>query len=169
MEQFRKKLEALAASHSDSPHKVQLLVARDSTISCQSSPLNGTEKGQPVRLRLAPMPVNSSSPFLYHKTTDHRVYDGARNACSDCDDVLLWNEGGEITETCVGNIVVCLDGEMVTPPVSCGLLPGTFRNRLIEERKITEGILKIDDLKKSKHIFVINSVRKWRKAKFIDG
>jgi para-aminobenzoate synthetase/4-amino-4-deoxychorismate lyase len=167
MEQVREKLEALAPSHSDSPHKVRLLVEQDGTISCQSSPLNGTEKRQPVRLRLAPIPVNSSSPFLYHKTTDRRVYDGVRNACPDCDDVVLWNEKAEVTETCVGNIVVCLDGEMVTPPVSCGLLPGTFRNRLIEERKITEGILKIDDLKKSKHIFVVNSVRKWRKAIFI--
>jgi para-aminobenzoate synthetase/4-amino-4-deoxychorismate lyase len=164
LEQVREKLAELAASHSDSPHKVRLLVAQDGEVSGRSSPLNGSNETRPVRLGLASAPVDSSNPFLYHKTTNRQVYDDARNACSECDDVILWNEKGEITESCVGNIVVLLDGKMVTPNVSCGLLPGTFRARLIDDGKIAEGIVKVGDLTRSKHIFVINSVRKWRKA-----
>ncbi len=169
LNRVQEKLKALVASHADNPQRVRLLVARDGSISCESSPLDAGDRQRPVRLRLATAPVDSSHTFLYHKTTHRRVYDNARKACPDCDDVVLWNERGEITETCVGNIVISLDGRMVTPPVPCGLLPGTFRNRLIGEGKITEGILKIDDLKKSRHIFVINSVRRWRKAELIDG
>lgn len=37
------------------------------------------------------------------------------------DDVLLWNERGEITETCAANIVVQFGDDFFTPPVECGL------------------------------------------------
>lgn len=160
----REQLKELAAFHFDRPHKARLLVAQDGAISCESSPLDDSEKHHPVQLRLAPTPVDSSNPFLYHKTTNRRIYDDARNACPDCDDVILWNERGEITETCVGNVVVMRDGQLITPPVSCGLLPGTFRTRLMDEGKITEGVLKVEDLKKCNNIFVINSLRTWRRA-----
>lgn len=162
------KLKLLEASHSDSPHKVRLLVAQDGASSCESSPLDDNEKHRPVRLRIAPTPVDSSNFFLYHKTTNRRIYDDTRTACPNCDDVILWNEKGEITETCIANIVVFLDGKMVTPRVSCGLLPGTFRTLLIHAGKIVEGLLRIEDLKRSKRIFVINSLRKWRKAVLIE-
>lgn len=158
------QLKALTASSFDRPHKARLLVAQDGAISCELSPLDESEKHHPVQLRMAPTPVDSSNPFLYHKTTNRRIYDDARNACPDCDDVILWNERGEITETCVGNIVVMRDGKLITPPVLCGLLQGTFRTRLIDEGKIAEGVLKVEDLKKSNDIFVINSVHTWRRA-----
>jgi len=162
------QLKALTVSSFDRPHKARLLVAQDGAISCESSPLDESEKHHPIQLRLAPTPVNSSNPFLYHKTTNRRIYDDARNARPDCDDVILWNEKGEITETCVGNIIVFHNGKFITPPVSCGLLPGTFRTRLIDDGKIAEAVLTVEDLKKSNNIFVINSVRMWRRAFLMD-
>jgi para-aminobenzoate synthetase/4-amino-4-deoxychorismate lyase len=164
----REKLKALADSHYKRPYKVRLFVAQDGASSCESSPFDDGEKHRPVRLRLAPTPVDSSNFFLYHKTTNRRIYDDTRTSCPDCDDVILWNERGEITETCRANIVVFLDGKMLTPRVSCGLLPGTFRTRLIHEGKIVEGLLLIEDLKRSKRIFVINSLRTWRKAVLVE-
>ena len=83
---------------------------------------------------------------------------------SDCDDVLLWNKLGEITETTIANVVVKLDGELITPPVSSGLLPGTYRAWMIDRKKLKEKIIMIDDLKRCDTIFIINSVRKKRKA-----
>ncbi|MFM8007271.1 MAG: aminotransferase class IV, partial [Dolichospermum sp.] len=80
-----------------------------------------------VKLGMCCTPIDSSNIFLYHKTTNRQVYEIAKASFPDCDDVLLWNERGEITETCIGNIVVDLNGELLTPPVQCGLLAGTFR------------------------------------------
>ncbi len=60
----------------------------------------------PVRVRLAQEPVNSADIFLYHKTTRRGVYEEAMRTVPDCDDVLLWNERRELTESCVANIVV---------------------------------------------------------------
>ena len=51
----------------------------------------------------------------------------ARAARPGCDDVILWNERGEITESCTANVVIDLDGELITPPIECGVLGGTFR------------------------------------------
>jgi len=164
LEAVREKLAALASSHGSGLYRVRLLLAKDGAVSCQSSLLDGGDDRTPVRLKVAPVAVDSSNPFLYHKTTHRRVYDNAQTACPDCDDVVLWNERGEVTETCVGNIVVLLEGKLVTPPVSSGLLPGIFRARLIRDGKVTERVIKVDDLKRIKRIFTVNSVRGWRRA-----
>ena len=164
VDEIREKLMTLAASLPNKPHKVRLLMAQDGTISCQETLLEGTSAPQPVRLGLAPTPVDSANPFLYHKTTHRQVYDMAQSGCPDCDDVLLWNEQNEITETCIANVVLELDGELVTPPVRCGLLPGTFRALLLDQGIVREKVVTIKGLKRSKRIYLVNSVRKWRDA-----
>ncbi|NOZ05708.1 MAG: aminodeoxychorismate synthase component I [Chloroflexi bacterium] len=164
MEQVQARLTALAASLPNEPHKVRLLVAQAGTISCQATPLPAESSSHPVRLRLAGSPVDSDNLFLYHKTTHRQVYDTARAAFPDDDDVLLWNERGEITESCTANVVVALEGERVTPPVRCGLLPGTFRAWLLDRQKVREQVIPLEALRRSQGIYLINSVRKWRKA-----
>ena len=61
-------------------------------------------------------------------------------------------------------MVVELDGRKVTPPVSCGLLAGTFRDELLERGEIEEGIITLDDLRRADSICLVNSVRRWRPA-----
>jgi para-aminobenzoate synthetase/4-amino-4-deoxychorismate lyase len=151
-----------SAAYFDFPENVDKI--RDGTISCQETMLTMTNEPQPVRLGIAPTPVDSANPFLYHKTTHRQVYDAARSGCPDCDDVLLWNEQGEITETCIANVVLEFDGELVTPPVRCGLLPGTFRAWLLDQGIVREKVVTIKGLKRSKRIYLVNSVRKWRDA-----
>ncbi len=88
------------------------------------------------------------------------MYDQALAACPGYDDVILWNEKGEVTESCIANIVVELDGKLYTPPVQCGLLAGTFRACLIEQDKVRERVIRLKDFARSSHIYLINSVRK---------
>ncbi|MBS1251223.1 MAG: Aminodeoxychorismate synthase component 1 [Anaerolineales bacterium] len=172
--QVEEQLSALAASLPDEPHKARLLVARDGVggtppVTIEAAPLHLDQPARRWKIRLAPAPVDSANRFLYHKTTHRAVYADAHDACPDCDDVLLWNERGEITETTIANVVVELDGELVTPPVDCGLLAGTFRAWLLDQRQIREQTITIEDLKESDEIYLINSVRKWRKAKLLES
>lgn len=162
IEEVKNKLDALAISLPHKPHKIRLLVAQDGKITWEAKILDATK--QPVKLSLAASPVDATNPFLYHKTTNRQLYDRARSASLDCDNVLLYNEQGEITETCIGNIVVQMHGELLTPPVKSGLLPGTFRAHLLAEGKITEQTIALEDLPKCDRIYVVNSVRKWREA-----
>lgn len=163
-ERIHEELMQVAASCPGEPHKVRLLVAQDGAISCQAAPLSQAPVPQRVRLKLAPTPVDSDDPFLYHKTTRRQVYDTARAACPDGDDVLLWNERGEITETCIANVIVERDGELLTPPVECGLLPGTFRAHLLDQGQVREEIIPVERVKECQRLYVVNSVREWREA-----
>ena len=143
-------------------HRVRLLVARDGVVTCEEAILPAPPvrpAPRPIRIKLAASPVDSADPFLYHKTTHRRLYETARAACPDCDDVLLWNRRGEITETSIANIIVERDGEPVTPPVRSGLLPGTARGWLLEQGEIREEVITVEEIKKSENIFLINSVR----------
>lgn len=95
------------------------------------------------------------------------MYDQVLAACSGYDDVILWNEKCEVTESCIANIVVELDGELYTPPVRCGLLAGTFRAHMLEQGKVRERVISMEDLVRSPHIYLVNSVRKEQEA-FVD-
>ncbi|HEX3253340.1 MAG TPA: aminotransferase class IV, partial [Pyrinomonadaceae bacterium] len=59
----------------------------------------------------------------------------------------------------IANIVVEINGELYTPPISSGLLAGTFRNHLLAQGKIKERVILVEEL--TKEFFLINSVRKW--------
>ncbi len=156
------ELERFAAMLDGSGHKVRLLLARDGAVTLSAQPL-GTQS-EPVRLVLAQGPVQASDKFLFHKTTQRQVYDAALAGRGTADDVLLWNERGEMTETCNGNVVAQFGEELFTPPVECGLLNGTFRAALLDQNKIRERVFTWQELIDARALWRINAVRGWQKA-----
>ena len=54
-----------------------------------------------------------------------------------------------------------IDGELFTPPVEAGLLPGTYRAALLARGRLKERRLTRTDLASADRIFIINSVRGW--------
>ncbi|MBK7091395.1 MAG: aminodeoxychorismate synthase component I [bacterium] len=149
----------------DGRQKIRLLLDRRGTITLQNDAIADVVSEVPLRLRFAKDPIDSSDVFLYHKTTNRGCYESARQSVEDCDDVVLFNREGFITETTIDNIIVKRsDGAHVTPPVSCGLLAGTYRASLLSEGKIIEDEITIEQLKRATSITVINSVRGWRNA-----
>jgi para-aminobenzoate synthetase/4-amino-4-deoxychorismate lyase len=144
--------------------KVRLLLAQTGRLRVEAVPLAAGAVREPVRLGLAAAPVHTDNVFLYHKTTQREVYAQAKASCPACDEVVLWNERGEVTEASSANLVADLDGALVTPPVSSGLLAGTYREALLADGRIRERILTLADLERSDKIYLINSVRGWRTA-----
>jgi len=157
LEKIREELDALSF---DEPMRIRLLLNKDGLFDFQALELLSSDG--PAKLAIAKEPVDSKDVFLYHKTTNRAVYEKVKADFPAADDVLLYNERGEITESCRANVVVELDGRKVTPPVSCGLLSGTFRDELLERGEIEEGAVTLDDLKRADSICLINSVRKRR-------
>jgi para-aminobenzoate synthetase / 4-amino-4-deoxychorismate lyase len=169
---IRQELERLACSFSQQPQKVRLLVDEKGRATFEADPIQPVEEGSHLKVCLASEPVNSADPFLFHKTNHRQVYEQARLSCQKenhqiWDEVLLWNERGEVTEASMANIAFAQDGELFTPPVSCGLLPGTYRAWLLKQGKIKEKILRIEDLKECSRFFLINSVRRRREARLL--
>jgi para-aminobenzoate synthetase / 4-amino-4-deoxychorismate lyase len=150
-----KEARTLLAQFPDQKAKLKLILRKDGRLRTEVIPI--TDDCKPKRLSLATTPVNSSDPFLFHKTTNRDYPDG----------LLFYNERNEVTESGIANIVVNIDGQLVTPPVRCGLLPGTYRAQLLAEGKIVERVITLDELRAVKEFFLINSVRKWMKAELI--
>jgi len=147
--------------------RVRLLVKLDGAFTVEAAPLAREALPQPVRVGLARAPVDSSTIWLYHKTTRRELYDAARASRPDCDEVILWNERGELTEGSRTNVVLDLGGQWVTPPVTSGLLAGAFRGWLLAAGQIRERVLTPADLRAARRIALINSVRKWQAAIFV--
>ncbi len=162
MDEVRRRLRSIEAR---SPQRVRLVVGPDRSISIATVPVNPTI-GEPWcvpvdQLPCGRAPVDSGDLFLRHKTTHRKVYDDARARHPEAPDVILWNERNELTETTIGNLVLDLGGQLLTPAASSGLLPGTFRAELLEHNKITEAVLPLACLTEAREIFMINSVRGW--------
>ncbi len=160
------RLEELAATLPRTAHKVRLLLRADGRLELGAELLEANPE-RPLRLALARQPVASDDPFLYHKTTCRETYLQAREAQPAGDEVLLWNERGELTEALNANLVAELDGRRVTPSVGCGLLPGTLRAQLLERGEITERVIRREELPRATRLWLINSVRGWREAELL--
>lgn len=158
-QEIREKLLTYAGGCLNSKEKVRLMVEKSGEFFISGeklTPLNGD-----LLVQLAQTPISKTNRFLYHKTTFREVYESKRPMDSKPFDILLWNEEGELTEFTIGNLVVELGGNLYTPPVHCGLLGGTLREKLIENGEIIERVLVVEDLARASKIWLINSVRGW--------
>ncbi|HEV2129461.1 MAG TPA: aminodeoxychorismate synthase component I, partial [Longimicrobiaceae bacterium] len=162
-ESIRRRLARSMADVAGEAFRVRLLLGRQGEVRIECQPLPAAPP-TPLRVCLAAEPVNSADPFLYHKTTQRQLYESRAGARPDCDDVLLINERGELTESTIANLVVRLDGQDWTPPLEAGLLPGVFRQSLLGSGALRERILRPEDLARADGVYLINSVRKWRQA-----
>ena len=140
--------------------RVRVLLNRTGEISAEAKDFHLQEKL--FKVSLAEMPVNSQDVFLFHKTTKRDMY-----PAPVFDDILLFNKKDEITEFTIGNFVFEMDGQLFTPPISCGLLAGTFRAELLETGKIRELAISKNELQHCKNMFLINSVRGWVNVEFM--
>ena len=107
-------------------------------------------------------PISSTSIWLAHKTTNRAFYDEPRQLAHDVsglDELVFFNESGELTEGSFTNLFVQLGGRLLTPPLSSGLLPGTLRAELIATGRAEEQVLTLADLVAAEAIFLGNSVR----------
>ncbi len=160
----RARLEALDPANMPDPARLRLLAGRNGELRIEWHPLQLPAVPLPVRLGLAVSPVDENDVFLFHKTTHRVVYEQARTGRPDCDDVLLWNRRGELTEATTANLVARLEGRLVTPPVACGLLAGVLRAKLLESGEVLEQVLTLDDLARCQGLYLVNSLRGWREA-----
>ncbi|MEX2206736.1 MAG: aminotransferase class IV [Myxococcota bacterium] len=162
----RAELLAFASRLPRAPRKVRLELSRDGSLFLEHVDV---KPSTPVRAALAKTSVDSADEFLRHKTSRRGVYQRALAARPDAQDVVLWNERRELTESCAANLVLELEGLRLTPAASSGLLLGTFRCHLLERGEIEEAVLPVDAIARASRAFLINSVRKWYEIRWLDA
>lgn len=159
LEYLSRRLAVLASTLPPEPHRVRLLLSPRGGVRLEAEPEKGRKRAW--RVALAKEPIDRSNRFLFHKTTFRQIYDQAHADFLEYDDVLLWNLEGELTESTLANLVVRMGHELLTPPVECGLLPGTLRAELLARGWIRERKMLKEKLAAADAIYLINSVRGW--------
>ena len=164
----RKSIEdALKEKEMDFPktqksQRVRLLLEESGEVRIEASPLEPLESSV-VRVCFSNRQTNSNDRYLFHKTTNRHLYDSElRNArANGFFDVIFKNERNEITEGAISNIFVVKEGAYHTPPLSCGVLDGTFRRHLLDAKlfPIQERVLYEEDLKSADSIYLSNALR----------
>jgi len=151
-------LAEVAAAHPEGLWRVRLLLDRNGQARTEAFPLEPTPAHYAVVWATAAM--DSSDEFLRHKTTHRTMYERhAPSPGSGFFDTLLYNERGEVTEFTKGNLVVELDGQRLTPALSCGLLPGTLRAELLARGEVREALLQRADVERATALWFVNGVR----------
>jgi para-aminobenzoate synthetase/4-amino-4-deoxychorismate lyase len=148
--------------------KVRLLLAKDGTVTLHAEPLPAARRRFPLTMLLSPQQVHTDDPFLFHKTTRRDLYNAERGRFPGVDEVLFCNDAGEVTEGSIHNLVLRQGGRLLTPALACGLLPGTLRGELLACGILREAVLTVRDLRGAEGLWLINSVRGWRRAVLVE-
>ena len=145
-----------------SPSRLRIELAPDGSHEVTISALAPFPASGLPAVILASERLDSGNPLLAHKTNRRAVYERGRARLHEFPgaiDVVFCNERGEVCEGGISNIFVDIDGQLLTPPVASGLLPGIMRAEIIRTRKAQERVLFPADLRAARALYVTNSVR----------
>ena len=104
-----------------------------------------------AKLFLQEADLNQS--FTYFKTT-HRPHLSLGER-----EIIYHNAAGELLETSIGNLVLKINGKLYTPPIRLGILPGIYRQHLLETGQVKEKIMTLADLNQAEAVYGCNAVR----------
>ena len=91
--------------------------------------------------------------FTYFKTT-HRPHLTVGEQ-----EIIYHTADGKLLEPSIGNLVLKMNSKLCTPPSSLGILPGIYRQHLLESGQVEEKVLTLSDLKQAEVIYACNAVR----------
>jgi len=103
----------------------------------------------PVRAVIATVTRrNEHSPTSRFKTLNYMDNLLARREAQSkgADDALLLNSQGKLVESTVANLFLVIDGDVLTPPLSDGALPGVMRAAVMDRLGAATASLKTSDL-----------------------
>jgi para-aminobenzoate synthetase/4-amino-4-deoxychorismate lyase len=165
---FKRTLSGVSRKNPRGEFKVRVILSQSGKISVKTLRLLSMTDG---KIAISNLKMDSSNIYLYHKTENRKFYDSDFNkyAKKGFADVIYLNENNEVTEAHSSNIFAEIKGVFYTPPVSCGLLPGTFREYLLKKNPslYKERVLHTVDLINADNLYLVNSVRGFRKVTLI--
>lgn len=114
---------------------------------------------------------NETSPLVAMKTLNYGdcILQKRAAAARGIDEPLFLNTKDQVAEGATSNIFAVIQGEVVTPPVSCGLLPGVMRDFALRVTGAKERPLLPEELMQADEVFLTNSLMGAMPVRSIDG
>ena len=155
IEVVRNALE-VHAKHLAEPRRVRLTISEGGKLEISDDMLPAWPAKPRVAISPEPVP---DDPLLFHKTDRRGLYHRALAAHPGCDEVLLQNESGEITEGTFTNVAVRIGEKLWTTPHAAGVVPGVLRAHMISDGELDIRVLTPADLLAADEVVLLNSVR----------
>lgn len=133
---------------------------RNRVVSLRRNPYAAPGAKRVFRCDFADVRRNESSPLARMKTLAYaeNIMEKRRARDRAVDEPLFLNTRGEVAEGAVSNVFAVIGGDVVTPPVSCGLLPGVMRHAVIGFTGAVERPITPDELLRADEVFLTNSL-----------
>ena len=111
-------------------------------------------------LALSNIRRNESSPFVRHKTFNYgdSIVAKRQAARQGIDEPIFCNTKGELTEGAVSNLFFIKNGQLYTPPIEAGLLPGIVRAYLCSRYDVIEKSIFPAEIGTFDECFITNSL-----------
>jgi len=139
-------------------------------------PLPSEKYESGFKATLSPLRRNSQSPLSRLKSTSYIENILARMAAraTGCDEAILLNEQGYLTEGSTTNIFLSSNEELITPSLESGVLPGITRETVLEiarasNIKTRERQAELKELIEAEEAFVTNSILELMPLTWFDG
>jgi len=140
----RNELQA-ATFRSREPRMVRLMLSPTGAIAIESRDLP-SPPDEPVRVSIAPLPLEAQDARLWHKTTDTGPLDEVRRAAGTYE-VLFTDASDFLVRGSFTTLFVERDGLLLTPHLT-GAAPGSvLREQLIADGAAREAALRREDLR----------------------
>jgi branched-chain amino acid aminotransferase len=125
---------------------------------------------------LSPLRRNSQSPLSRLKSTCYMENILARMAAraAGCDEAILLNVQGYLAEGSTTNIFLASNGELITPSLESGVLPGITREAVLEiarasNIKTLERQVELKELIEAEEAFITNSILELMPLTWFEG
>ncbi len=114
----------------------------------------------PIRLGLANIKRNSTSPISQNKTLNYldNVIEKNRAIKGGFEDAIFLNIDGKVSCTTTSNIFYVQKNKIFTPPLKDGVLNGVIRGHFIKKKIATTKSTTLKNLLDSDYIFLTNSI-----------
>jgi len=141
------------------PQRVRLSLSRNGQFTLEQTDYIAAAR---LSISLSKYALTSDVQITAHKVSHRQFYEGEQeriSALTGADEVLFTNPRNELCEGSFTSLFIEKDGQYLTPPLSCGLLPGILRAEMIETGHAKEAVLTVDDLCSADKIYLGNSLR----------
>lgn len=163
MEKIMRKVEqALAAPGMDTGRRVLKIAvsAENILVTMRENTYRKADYERGFRTDFSRVRRNETSPLTYHKTLNYGdcLLEKRCAAKRGMDEPVFLNMKGEIAEGACTNVFFVRRGQIVTPPVSCGLLPGIVRDYICNICDVEERVVTPEEVKECEEMFLTNSL-----------
>lgn len=126
-----------------------------------------------IKVALHQSQINTQHGLFRHKTDSHLTRGlytqiDQNHKPAAIDELIFINQDGWVSESRYHNVIIEYQGVLMTPPVAQGLLPGIYRQQMLDKHELIEQAISAAMLQQATAIYLCNAVRGLIKCQLLE-